>query len=396
MSGELADRTCRECGQPVFDHEETRLFGLDRQNELHIWATERAIQQIDNAAVDHVLRFLFLDTLIADEAFEKVEHGDATMYKPRTLRWVCEIPEKETAITLVVAGRTHRDNGNIRIVRDVYVRIESLRELDIGEWQFCIASLFSFIFSCRVPAGLQFNMAEDWKDVTVRLPPYYQTGIPKEIAETSRRYAVVYKSMIHAFESVCEKWVQFYFRNGAYRWGLHKYLATVNHETKMVAEADIAFVCEAFEHCATSDGMSCEDAISSALRKLLQYENRDIEDGSNTLKTLVRFYQNGKHYQNNDSNPRKDKSFAVAMPSDRRIALLYFAKRLFQLSLLHDLLEDNADVFDHAYSHLCKDANHLVGIREGVGPLALIPHHPLLPQAHRRCGRRQFALQFIG
>ena len=360
MSGAIEDRTCRECGQLVFDHEETGMYGRDRHNDMLIWAKERNIQQIQNAAVDHVLRFLFLDTLIADEAFDKVEHGDATMYKPRTLRWVGEIPEKEAAITLVVAGRTHRDNGNIRIVRDVYVRIESLRELDIGEWHFCIASLFSFIFSCRVPTGLQFNMAEDWKGVIVRHPPYYQTGIPKEIAETSKRYPAVFKSIIHAFASVCEKWVQFYFRNGAYRWGLHKYLATVNHETKMVAEADIAFVCEAFEHCAARDGMSCEDAITSALRKLLQYENRDIGDESAILKTLVRFYQNGKHYQNNDSNPRKDNAFAEAMPSGRRIALLYFAKRLFQLSLLHDLLEGRADVFDNAYSDLCLDANNLV------------------------------------
>lgn len=58
MSGELADRTCRECGQPVFDHEETGMYGRDRHNDVLIWATERAIQQIDNAVVDHVLRFL--------------------------------------------------------------------------------------------------------------------------------------------------------------------------------------------------------------------------------------------------------------------------------------------------------------------------------------------------
>ena len=109
-----------------------------------------------------------------------------------------------------------------------------------------------------------------------------------------------------------------------------------------------------------SDGMSCEDAITRAFQQLLQYENRDMDDESSILKTLVRFYQNAKHYQNNDNNPRKDKSFAVAMPSEKRIALLYFAKRLFQLSLLHELLEDSTDVFDNAYAHLCQDANHLV------------------------------------
>ena len=320
MSGAVEDRTCRECGQLVFDHEETSMYGRERQNELLIWAKERTIQQINNAAVDHVLKFLFLDTLVEDKVFEEVKHGDTTMYKPRTLRLVCEIPEKETVITLVIAGRTHHDKGNIRILRDVYVRIESLQELDIGEWHFCIASLFSFIFSCKVPSGLEFNMAEDWKTITVRHPPYFQTGIPKEIAEASKRYPI-FESIIHAFASVCRKWVQYYFSNGAYRWGLHKYLATVNHETKMVAEVDIALVCEAFEHCANSDDMNCEDAITSAYQILLQYENRDIDDESHILKKLVTLYQSGKHYQNNDNTPRKDKSLAVAMDPEKRIAV---------------------------------------------------------------------------
>lgn len=321
---------------------------------LHIWGAELSRgKSIPESKTDAILQFMFLDDIL-DERPYTCENG---CYKPNTIR-IASNPfvSTDTSITVVIMGFVEvlHSNRDLRIVRDVYVRLESKELEDVEAWQFCIASFFSFLFSCRIYSGMRFNMEDEWADIKRILPWYGRTGTPEAIERASRDYLLYYEAITPVVSDVILSWANYYFSHEAIFWGIHKYLENVNHEHQMPAALTIATICEAFEQC-SSGGKNPNESMKEWAGELTKAipsvdENLLAEVRNGSLK----YYQNSKHF-----NRRKNWS-RQSISHDEVVAQTFFMKRFFQLKILYIVLKDNLDVFHKLYPRLVEDADSAI------------------------------------
>lgn len=321
---------------------------------LRIWATERNHgKSIPDSKTDAILQFMYLEDVIKEEPYT-FQKG---CYKPNTIR-IASSPSvsTETSITVVIKGFVEdpRNTKNLHILRDIYVRLESKKAENVGDWQFCIASLFSFLFSCRIFSGMRFNMLDEWKGTQRIYPPYVRTGTPEEIERASRDYPLYYKLLTPIISDVILSWTNYYFSHRAFSLGIHKYLGNVNHESKMPVDLTIATICEAFEQCSNT-GNKPEKSMkewSNELTKTI----RSIDEYclSKIRNDALQFYQNSKHFQVGSNWDRE------AISNEKVVAQSFFMRRFFQLKILYIVLKDNLDVFHKLYPYLVEDANNVI------------------------------------
>lgn len=321
---------------------------------LYIWLAEQKHgKSIHDSKTDVILQFMYLEDIIKEQPYT----FDNDCYKPNTLR-VASNPSvsTDTSIVFVIMGFVedpHR-TCNLHIIRDIYIRLESKDEVDIEDWQFCIASLFSFLFSCRVFSGMRFNVEDDFKNVTRKYPPYYRTGTPEEIQRASRDYALYYEVITPILSDTILSWSNYYFSHRATSLGIHKYLQTVDHENKMPVDFTIATICEAFQQCSNS-GENPNDSMKEWSSDLID----TIPSIDDSLLVKIRnsahkYYQNYKHFSSASNWNRE------SICNDKIVAQAFFMKRFFQLKILHTILKDNLEVFQKLYPHLVQDANNVV------------------------------------
>lgn len=321
---------------------------------MYIWLTEhRHGKSIPNSKTDVILQFMYLEDIIKEKPYTK-QNG---CYIPNTVRMSSSpSASTDTSITVAIMGFVedpHKTN-NLHILRDIYVRLESKEVENVEDWQFCIASFFSFLFSCRISSGMRFDMEDEWKHVTRKYAPYYRTGTPEEIDWASRKYPLCYKTITPIVSDIILSWANYYFSHRAFSWGIQKYLQTVDHENKMAVDLAVALICETFQQC-SEDGKAPEDAMKEWTKILTQaIPSIDAPLLSQVRNEAHRYYQNSKHFHVRDKWNRNKIS------DDKLVAQAYFLKRFFQLKILHIILKDNLEVFHELYPHLVEDANNVI------------------------------------
>ena len=327
----------------------------DKDNRwMHIWGAERRHgKSIPDSKTDVILQFMYLDDIIKEEPYTCLNDS----YVPKTIR-IASNPtaSRDTSITVVIMGFVEdpHKTRNLHIFRDIYIRLESKEKENVEEWQFCIASLFSFLFSCRVFSGMRFNMDEDPNCITRTYPPYGRRGTPEEIKRASSDYPHRYKTVTPIISDVIQSWAKYYFSHGAISLGIHKYLQTVNHENKMSADLTIATICEAFQQCSIS-GENPNKAMKEWSSQLTgAVPTIDESYLSKIRDDAHQYYQNFKHFHVGRKWDRD------SIGDGKVVAQSYFVQRFFQLRILHIILKDNLEVFNHLYSHLVEDANNVV------------------------------------
>ena len=321
---------------------------------MHIWGTERSHgKSIPDSKTDEILQFMYLDDIIKEKPYTH----QCGCYKPNTLR-IASSPSlsTDTSIVVVIKGFVEDPHNtyDLHVLRDIYIRLESKEVVDVEDWQFCIASFFSFLFSCRIFSGMRFNMEDNWKDIKRTYPPYRRTGTPEEIERASRDYTRYYEIITPIISDVILSWGNYYFSHRAFSWGIHKYLQTVDHENKMTVDLDIALICEAFQQC-SDNGKDPEDAMKEWTKILTQaIPSIDTQLLSQIRNESHLYYQNSKHFH------VRDKWNRDMISDDKLVAQSYFMKRFFQLKILHIILKDNLEVFHKLSPHLVKDTNNVI------------------------------------
>lgn len=321
---------------------------------LYIWAAERKHgKSIPDSNTDEILQFVYLDDIIKEKPFTY----QSGCYKPKTIR-VASSPSigSDTSITVVIKGfiEDPHNTHNLHIMRHIYLRLESKEAKNVGAWQYCIASFFSFLFSCRIHSGMSFHMQDEWKGTEIAYPPFRRTGTPKEIERLSEDYADHYEMIMPSISDTILSWSNYYFSHRAKSWGIHKYLHTVNHDNQMTVDQKIATICEAFQQCSNngeSPGESMK-AWSSELTETIQSIDKDLL--INLRNDSLRYYQNHKHFHVGRKWDRE------SISDLKVVAQSLFMQRFFQLKILHIVLKDNMEVFNNLYPHLVKDANNVI------------------------------------
>ena len=321
---------------------------------MHIWGAERSHgKSILDSKTDEILQFMYLDDILKEKPYTH-QNG---CYKPNTLRIKSSSSvSTDTSITVVIMGFVEDPHNtcNLHIFRDIYIRLESKEAENVEDWQFCIASFFSFLFSCQIFSGMRFNMEDNPKDITRTYPPYHRTGTPKEIERASRDFPLYQKLITPIISDIIQSWANYYFSNGAFSWGIHKYLQSVYHENRMPADLTIATICEAFQQCSNSGQTPKESMKEWSCELTLAVPTIDESYLTKIWDDAHQYYQNFKHFHVGRKWDRE------SISDDKVVAQSYFLQRFFQLKILHAILKDNLDVFHHLYPHLVEDANNVV------------------------------------
>lgn len=296
---------------------------------------------------------MYLDDIVKEKPYTNLNGS----YKPNTIR-ISSSPaaNAETSITFVIKGFVEdpQKTNDLHILRDVYVRLESKEEENVEDWQYCIASFFSFLYSCRIFSGMRFNMEDDWKGITRTYPPYHRTGTPDAIERASRDYPRYFKYITPIVSDTILAWAKYYSSQGALSWGIQKYLQTVNHENKMTADQTIASICEAFEQCSTS-GKNPNESMKEWSRLLTQIIPSIDKNCLSSIRDDAHiYYQNFKHY---NVERRWDRE---SISVDKIVAQSFFMQRFFQLYILYIVSKDNLEVFHKLYPYLVEDANNVI------------------------------------
>ena len=116
----------------------------------------------------------------------------------------------------------------------------------------------------------------------------------------------------------------------------------------------VSLVSEAFVHYfGDKNNNSAEKCIKYQYGRLSGHAGVCLHNDAIT-KMIWTFYGNFKHFRkgNQETSP------VEVVTDEERVRLSYFAKSLFQFSVLYELLEDNVDTFKSVYTGLAK--HHLV------------------------------------
>jgi len=294
---------------------------------------------------DGRIYFAYLDHLIREDVFSIVDK-DECLFRFNSTRLSCELDALDAKLTLVVTPKILEGV----ITREVYVEVNSKGNISLEDWELCLSALFSFIFSIPIGGSRIWPFEPGQMQKRLRVPK----ANGEEIKRTGGEYRLLYRHLISEFPLIFSKWAASWFDHAARPLGLYKYLEVIRGLESIAVELQLSLISEAFVHYfGDKDSRSAKECIKQQYGKLSNDAGVRLHEDV-TIKTIWTFYGNFKHFTkgNQETSPTE------TVTDKERVRLSYFAKSLFQFSVLYQLLEDNLDTFRSVYEGLVE--NHLV------------------------------------